>query len=471
MDLDTAVQKSPAATPRVARPPALLALLGVVVCVAAFLRLGGLTAESLWWDEVLTTYSAREPLTRVIDAVRGHENAPPFYFIVMNLWVKGFGMSDLSLRLPSALMGIATVALLWRVGAELFNATVGLTAAALLAVSPIHIAYSQEARMYALLVLLLTANLWAVVRVMRTGSARWQVAYVLTAALALLTHTFAAFTLLAVNLFWLVRLIRRGETGVTWRRWLTLNAAVIVLFGPWVPATIEVAQMGLPWLTTSTTFLDGIVGYAGIAAILFVAFSALAIIWAIRGRDDRVLLLVLLALVPILGPIAYGPFTTRYGIASLIGLTTLAAFGASRIGRWACVMLVVFAAAGWAMTSTLGHPRYLNHTPKADVRGAVAHVRAHAAEGDVIVAGTRGIWHVAEHYVKGTELPLIKELDTIDRQRPQRVWLVAEAGSELPLNGYQVKSRRALGRVEVLELQRSIEPATTTGVPSTYPRN
>ena len=447
-------------------------MLAAIVGLAAALRLGGLGAESFWWDEVLTTYSAREPVTQVIKSVRNHENAPPLYFIVVNLWAKCFGMSDLSLRLPSALMGIATVALLWRVGKELFDNTIGLTDAALLAVSPIHIAYSQEARMYALLVSLLTLNLWAVVRVMRSGSMRWQVAYVATAAMALLTHTFAAFTLLTVNLFWLGRFMRRGQTGVTWRRWLTLNAAVLVLFGPWAPATLEVARMGLPWLAKSTTWREAVTGYSGIVlAWPMIGLSALAITRAWRMRDDRVLLLILLATVPVFGPIAYGQFTTRYGIAALIGWTMLAAYGASAVGRWMCIVLVAVAAANWAMTSTLGHPRYVNYTPKADVRGAIRFISGRANPQNGVVAGSRGIWHVAEHYTQGTAFRVVDGMDALPSTASDHVWLIEPAGPYRVIPGYDERSRLPLEGVIVRELWRREEPATTPSVPSTYPRN
>ncbi len=469
--METQLQNSPHVRPT-RRIGARCVAPAAILVIAAVLRIGGLTAESFWGDEVLTVYSSEAPTTQIIDAVRTKETAPPFYFIVINLWARCFGASDLALRLPSALMGIATVALLWRVASELFDPTVALTAAALLALAPIHIAYSQEARMYALLVLLLTLNLWTVFRVMRSGSTRWQVAYVLTAAMALLTHTFAAFTLLAVNLFWLVRFIRRGETGVTWRRWLTLNASVIVLFGPWVPATLENARMGLPWLTKSTTFLEAFVGYAGFLPMLGILglCAGAAISEAARRRDDRILLLVLLAIVPVLGPITYGMFTTRYGIAALIAVTMLAAYGASGIGRWMCVVLVMFAALGWAMTSTLGHARYLNYTPKADVRGSMAFVRQRASDGDAVVAGSRVVGHVMQHYARGTQLRTFMGFDAMPK-RAERVWVIAPSGPDLPVTGYELVSETSFDGVDVRELRRVGEPVTTRSVPSTYPRN
>jgi hypothetical protein len=332
--------------------------------------------------------------------------------------------------------------------------------------------------MYALLALLVLLNLWSFVRVTRTASPAAQAAYVVTAALALLTHTFAAFALAAVNLFWLLRFVRRGETGVTWRRWLTLNAAVIVLFGPWVPATLEVARMGLPWLTRSTPFHQAMIGYAGgvVPAIALAGLCLLAVVRAWRKRDDRVVLLLLLALIPVLGPIAYGTFTTRYGIAAMIALPLLAAYGVAGIGRWACVVVVVLAVVAWAGTSTLGHPRYLNYTPKPDIRAATKHALMRPEGGRNIIATSRGITHVLEHYTRGTPLKLLGDIESLQHERPTRLWLVAPdlASAEAAARQYDyvILTRRYFDGVVLLQLHATRrEPATTTGVPSTYPRN
>ena len=158
----------------------------IVLLLGAVLRLSGLGTESFWYDESLTTLSARVPFPQIIGAVRQHENAPPFYFVLINLWAKVFGSSDVALRWPSALLGIATIGVLYCLGRELFDQTIGLTAAALLAVSPIHIAYSQEARMYALALLINLLCVWAFTRLLRSGSGMAQLSYVAMATLAAL---------------------------------------------------------------------------------------------------------------------------------------------------------------------------------------------------------------------------------------------------------------------------------------------
>ena len=454
-------------------------MVGAVVLLAALLRLGGLGAESFWGDEVLTAHTARVPVTDAWASVRQRENAPPLYFLIVNAWAKAFGTSGVSLRMPSALFGIATVALLWRLGREWFDRGTGLTAAALLAVSPFHIAYSQEARHYSLVMLLLLLCVCAFVRMLRSGSAASQIALVITAALAMLTHTFALFTLAALNLFYFWRWARRGETGVPPRRWILLQAAILLLFGPWIGATIEVARMGLPWLMHSTPFHQAMMSYAGgvIPALVMAGLSAVAAVIAWRRRDDRILLLALLVLLPVIGPLARNLFVPRYGIAAMIALPLLVAYAASAIGRWACVMVVMLAALTWALTSSPGHARYPHYQQKPDVRSAARYVIAHAQEPAAVVAGTRPFWNVLEHYTLGTSVRVYGYFSALEESEAKAadVWLAAatdaEAGAAVAGRPYDVIARTEFEGVVLLRLSRRAEPATNPVVSSAYPRN
>lgn len=481
--------------PQVRQASAKLAplLLILVLVVGSFLRLGGIGTESLWYDETLTAATVQAPVGHVISEVRSRENAPPFYFVVINLWTKVFGLSDTSLRLPSALFGIATIALLYFFGTELFGdgfplirgsgaspehsrqeplrgnawarrpshvnaTTIALTAAALLALSPIHIAYSQEARSYTLVVLLVLVCTWSFTQILKSGSGRSQRAYVLTAALSLYTHTFAAFTLLALNLFYLYLLLRKLPTGVSPRRWIVLQLAILLLFGPWLPATIEVARMGLPWMLKPTPLVEAMQGCAGsaIGAIVLGALIALACYRGLRERDHRIALLLLLTTIPVVAPIVYGTFTTRYGLPALIGLTLLSAYGAAALGRWACIALVLLACGGWLATSTLGHARYPGYTHKIDVRPAAEYVLSHARQGDAAdVQISRPIYHAFLHYTRNRPFPLVENLETTQQDR---IWLAVPtrnaAAASPGFKRYEVLSEHAWDGVVLFELRR-----------------
>src|SRR5260370_37432298 len=95
---------------------------------------------------------------------------------------------------------MATVPLLYALGSRLFSKQAGLAAAFLLAVQPVHIAYSQEARSYALCVFFSVAAFYFFIRAVQEGAGQWWLLSVISAVLAISSHLFAVF-LLPAQLF------------------------------------------------------------------------------------------------------------------------------------------------------------------------------------------------------------------------------------------------------------------------------
>jgi 4-amino-4-deoxy-L-arabinose transferase-like glycosyltransferase len=211
------------------------------ILVALGLRLASLTLQPLWWDEGWSVYFATTDLGSLfkLTAVDIH---PPLYYMLLHLWIEFLGSSAFSIKLLSALIGTATVPLLFVTGRRLFGGASGLLAAGFLAISPFHIYYSQEVRMYALVTLLSLAAFdfalrWRLASGERISEAKhWGLglAYVLAATLALYTQYYSAFVLLALNASMLICWLR-GRRGV--RRIL-----------PWLGAQATVALLYLPWL-------------------------------------------------------------------------------------------------------------------------------------------------------------------------------------------------------------------------------
>lgn len=137
--------------------------LALLTCLGLALRLFHLGRFELWVDEAATWWFARQVWEGGLSLLQAQEPTPPIYYALVGLWMEWFGESDVSLRLPSALAGAATLPLLFDLGRRLVNRRVGWMAAILLAVHPLHIFYSREARVYALLLMLTVAmfsTLW-----------------------------------------------------------------------------------------------------------------------------------------------------------------------------------------------------------------------------------------------------------------------------------------------------------------------
>jgi mannosyltransferase len=130
----------------------MLALLGITAAAAAlrFLLLGH---QGLWYDESLTAREVRLPLPALLWVVRHEEVTPPLYFVAGRIWTHLFGASVLAIRSLSALAGTLVAPLGYLAVRWLASRRAALIAAALIAVNPLLVWYSQEGRAYALLAL------------------------------------------------------------------------------------------------------------------------------------------------------------------------------------------------------------------------------------------------------------------------------------------------------------------------------
>lgn len=193
-----------------------------LLLVAAALRFSTLGLQSFWFDEAFTPVHVLRPsLESTLHGVVHTENTPPLWYLLAWGWSRIFGTGAIALRSLSALAGVATVALAWQIGRELGTRRTAVMLAALVAVNPLFVWYSQEARAYALFVLAAAVALLLFVRAERQPSARRLAAWGLGCALALLTHYFAVF-LIAPMAAWLL-----------WRAWgdPALRAALLAVAG------------------------------------------------------------------------------------------------------------------------------------------------------------------------------------------------------------------------------------------------
>jgi hypothetical protein len=195
--------------------------------LAAGLRFATLGLQAYHHDEVVTAIRVlRADFWHAMDAVGYSESAPPLYYALAWLWTQVTGTAEYGLRSFSALAGVATVPVAYLIGAELRDRRAGIAAAALVAVNPMLLWYSQEARAYALLVLLTSLSLLYFLRALDRGTSRNAALWGLFSGLALATHYFAVFPVLA-EAAWLLR--RRGREV---RRGLWIVAGFGVLLAP-----------------------------------------------------------------------------------------------------------------------------------------------------------------------------------------------------------------------------------------------
>jgi mannosyltransferase len=177
-----------------------------ILLLAAVLRLSTLGLQSFWYDEAFTpVHVLRTSLGATLHNVVHTENTPPLWYVLEWVLSRVLGTGVVALRLLSALAGIATVAVAWAIGSELAGRRAAIVTSMLVAVNPLFVWYSQEARAYALFVFTASLALLCFLRAMRAPTSRRLAEFALTASLALLTHYFAVFLLtpMALWLLWL----------------------------------------------------------------------------------------------------------------------------------------------------------------------------------------------------------------------------------------------------------------------------
>lgn len=161
-------------------------LAAALLLLGAALRFWGLGDHSQWYDEMLVTVQASFPLSYILDLCSRVEVHPPFYYL-LNKALQALSPSDLMLRLPSALAGTASLALMGLLGARL-GALAGRARAAgfftlaLACANPMHIWISRQARPYALMEFFGCLGLLALLRLL-DGSGRGSVGRLILANL------------------------------------------------------------------------------------------------------------------------------------------------------------------------------------------------------------------------------------------------------------------------------------------------
>jgi mannosyltransferase len=181
-----------------------LAVLGALIVVAAALRFWGIGHQGFWFDEANTALWVRFTPGEMATLLKHYESTPPFYYGVAWVWAHLFGSSEAELRSLSAVCGVLVVPVSYALGAQLFSRRAGLITAALVATNPLLIWYSQEARAYEMLVLLVGVSLLAFAYA-RENPSWWALAlWTVASGLALSTEYYAGLVVVPEAL-WLLR--------------------------------------------------------------------------------------------------------------------------------------------------------------------------------------------------------------------------------------------------------------------------
>lgn len=205
------------------KPLALILLIGFMV------RLPGLWAESLWYDETFTANVARLSPADMWTVIQSDVH-PPLWYGIEWLTIRALGDSEAALRLPAMLFGIVSIWLIYHIAARVTrDASAAKIAALLLALMPAFINYSNEARGYALL----TCSVLAMIYAIYEDKPRL---FAIAGLATLYTHNIG-YTYVAV-LFGLSVYLSQITPNMR-RRWYPAHGAVLVGALLWLPMLLN----------------------------------------------------------------------------------------------------------------------------------------------------------------------------------------------------------------------------------------
>jgi hypothetical protein len=410
-----------------------MALLVAVTLFAALLRFYKLGAWSFWGDEMLTVAGVPDGFN--YDLIR-----QSLAHTLIELAIRQLGVSEWSARLVPALVGVVSVPVLYLPTQKMFGAGVALLSALLLAISPWHLYWSQNARFYTLLLLFYTLALLAFYLALEEDRPLYLFLSLLFLGLAARERLLALFLVPVLGAYLLLLALLPVEKPAGFRRLRRLTLLLI-------PGLLLAAYFAWPYLrhlpdwfagfgriNNSPAWLGaGVLYYMRLSTVCLATGGAVFLL-ARSGAPPRRragLLLSLSALLPILALMALAPFhytANRYVFVTLTSWLILAAVAAVELlrhaapdTRWLAAGAVLFLLLDPMGEDTLYY-RYQNGN-RDDWRAAFALVEARSADADQIVTPHD---QLAEYYLGRRTVPFSQiDLAQIEGNR-QTVWFVED---------------------------------------------
>ena len=215
----------------------------VVTAAAAVLRALYLSSKSLTLDEGFSVFLARTSFAEFTHRIAHSELNMALYYGLLRLWVH-LGASVFWMRLLSVAFGVATVPVIYFIGLRLFNRRTAIVAALLMVLHPAHVALSQDARSYSLVVLLVSVSSLLFLRTIEDPSRLNWAGYAVVTALALYAHFFAALVILAQA----ISLVVAKVEWPVWRALLKAAFVTAVLAAPIAVFLLNLPRLELAWV-------------------------------------------------------------------------------------------------------------------------------------------------------------------------------------------------------------------------------
>jgi mannosyltransferase len=202
-----------------------------LILIGGILRIHGLGQNSFWFDESIVLLEAQQPVPSLLGA-RAEGIHPPLFRFLLHFWMK-LGSGEAFLRMLPVFFSIASIPLCFALIRKVLNESGAYVATAFMAFSPFQIYYAQEIKMYSLFLFLSLSSFYFFLKSLDGNKNIHWVGYAGCTVLALYTHYFAFWVILAENLVFLIysRQLKKEQACVL--KWLISQAVILILFFPW----------------------------------------------------------------------------------------------------------------------------------------------------------------------------------------------------------------------------------------------
>ncbi|MEO7909906.1 MAG: glycosyltransferase family 39 protein [Roseiflexaceae bacterium] len=414
-------------TPRANRVVRFLPL-ALIIAGGAALRLYLIAGKSLWLDESFSVWMGRQPLGVMWRYLVQLDQHPPLYYTLLHFWM-WLGDSETVVRGFSALWSILTLPVIYAIGLRIGGRRLGILAALILALAPLHIQFAQNARMYTMLTFTASMALLCIVYLLEdqqnqesrtektqqvsvvNAPALWWLGLVAFTTLTMFGHNTALLFPVALGLFVAgaygrPALVRRMRSAVDaalpdrrWRNWSIALGVVLLLWLPWLPGFLvqirrvddefwisppTFRSVGASWRDFVSAFAPG----GPFVTPLILVYTCIALLgaWWLRHKPALLALLLLLIVVPFAGELLVSLrrpiYSSRTLIWASIPFYLLLANGLLQLRSRQLVVAATLVLVLLNSLSLVGY--YLNYEPEG-WRAAASWLAPQVRAGDVIL--------------------------------------------------------------------------------------
>lgn len=325
-------------------------ILFVILLVGLYLRLNNLTFYSFWYDE-LFSMDFSNPNRNFLDMIKltVEDVHPPFYQIILWIWLKLFGFTEFSARFLSVVIGVLTILVSYFFAKEFYEEKLSLTVSFIFSINFLLIWYSQETRSYQLTVLLSMLSYLYLYKYLIYKDKKNIYIYLIITILWMYTHYFSFFIIATQFLFILFFIIFFADNKKELIKIVLITGVIFLIsLSPLLPYIIEISNSNKFYFLAKPDplyFLNYMNMYFGHGSIYFLLFSFLLNIFFLitnnLTKKEKIFLSMFLfwlifgyLLLYLKSIYSFSLVQLRYTIVMIPPIIILSVFGISKLNKY-----------------------------------------------------------------------------------------------------------------------------------------